>query len=139
MIETAIRNSYRDKWGVCQKSSIVVLGTKSAYVVPFSIVGCVSEIGIMLSDTYLSGKEHDLSSLGADFSEFRNIKIETKNKEVRIFIDGSNVFSQRYTQSLGDVVGIRFRFLGVGEVDYLTIKDANGQNAFGKAFQPILK
>ena len=138
VIETAIRSIYNEKWAVCQKSSIVIVGTKSAYVIPFSIEGCVSEIGLMLSDVYLSGKEHDLSALGADFSEFRDLKIETENKKVRVFIDGKKVLSQAYDVSIGDVVGIRFRFIGAGEVDYLKIKDSKGMSAFGDMFTPLL-
>ncbi|MDY8137625.1 hypothetical protein [Aquimarina sp. 2201CG5-10] len=136
LLETVFKNTYRDKWAVCQKSSIVIVGTKSAYIIPFSIPGCISEIGMMLSEVYLDGKKNDLSALGLDLSELRNIKVITENKLVRIFIDDNQVFSQKYTESIGDVVGIRFRFLGAGEVTNLRLESNNGITAFDNSFIP---
>ena len=65
---------------------------KSAFIIPFSIAGCVSEIGMMLSDVFLSGKKHDLSSLGTDLSEFKDIEIKVKDNLATISIDTNEVF-----------------------------------------------
>ena len=123
ILKTAIRNTYRDKWAVCQRVSLYVLGTKSAMIIPLSIPGCVSEIGMMLSDVYLNGKENDLSGLGIDLSYQRAIKIEVRNKHMSVFADDSVLFTQAYSASIGDIVGFRYRFIGAGEVDYLRVSD----------------
>jgi hypothetical protein len=120
-LNTAIKNSYREKWAICQMSTIIIVGSKSAFFVPFSIPGCVSEINAMFSEVRLNGKETDLSSFGIDLTTFRNINIKVKNKHVRVFVDDKNIFSQVYNESIGELVGVRYRFLGVGEVNYLNI------------------
>ncbi len=122
-LTTSIRNVYRDKWAVCQTTSIVIVGTKSAFFVPFSISGCISELGVMLSDIYLDGKKHDLSFLGTDMSKFRTIKIASKDKEFKVFIDNHNVLTHSYTKSIGNIVGMRFRFLGAGEVENIHLSN----------------
>ncbi len=126
LFKTSIRNTYSDKWAICQNTKIVILGTKGAMIIPFSIPGCVSDIGLMLNDVYVSGKEHDLSAFGLDFFEFRNIEMEVKEKEVSVRVDGKQIYSGAYYRAIGQLVGIRFRFLGIGEVKDLIIKNAEG-------------
>ncbi|MEO9513290.1 MAG: hypothetical protein ABJN84_14105 [Flavobacteriaceae bacterium] len=125
ILNTTLQNVYRDKWAVCQKTSIVILGTKSAIIVPFSIPGCVSEMGILLSETYIDGKEHDLSSLGMDLTVPKNLKIEVRNKRLTVFNGSTRLFSKTYQESIGDIAGVRFRFLGAGEVTNLKLTDIN--------------
>ena len=127
ILETAVRNVYRDKWAVCQQLAILVLGTKSAHIIPFSIPGCVSEIGIMLSDVYLSGKEHDLSGLGLNMSSFRNLKIEVRDKQLTVFSENLILFTRTYKESIGNIVGIRYRFLGAGEIANIRVTDLSGE------------
>lgn len=123
VLYSSIKNVYREKWAVCQRTTIVILGSKSALMIPFSIPGCVSEIGVMLSERFLNGKENDLSSLGVDFSDFRNIEIRSENKHVKVFVDQVEVFSRHYKQSIGQIVGLRYRFLGAGEVSEVRLSD----------------
>lgn len=127
VLHTSIRNRYSEKWAVCQNAAIFILGTKSAMIVPFSIPGCVSEIGVMMSDVYLSGKEHDLSGLGVDLSVTQNFKIEVRDKQLTIFLGDRQLFTERYYQTMGTIVGLRYRFLGAGEVSYLKLTNLTGQ------------
>ncbi|WP_422080195.1 hypothetical protein [Ulvibacterium sp.] len=125
-LTTSIRNIYREKWAVCQNALIIILGTKSTLIVPFSIPGCVSEIGVMMSDVYISGKEHDLSGLGVDLSVTRDFKIEVRNKRLRVFLEDEQLFTGEYNESIGTIAGIRYRFLGAGEVSYTKLTDLSG-------------
>lgn len=123
ILKTSVKNVYREKWAVCQQMSIYILGTKSAIIVPFSIPGCVSEIGVMLSDIYLSGKEHDLSALGLEMSSLRDLQIEVKDKNLTVYADSIKLFSRTYNKSIGNIVGFRYRFKGAGTVNYLKVSD----------------
>ncbi len=122
ILETAFKNIYNDKWAVCASTNLVVVGTKSALIIPFSIPGCVSTIGLMMSEISVSGKENDLSMFGTDLSKFQKFKILVENKSVMVSIDDHIIYTGHYTESIGNIVGIRYRFLGAGAVDYLTLK-----------------
>ncbi len=126
VLTTSMRNTYREKWAVCQNASIIVLGTKSAIIVEFSIPGCVSEIGVMMSDVYVGGKEHDLSGLGVDLSVTRDFKIVVRNKRLRVFLGDEQLFTGEYNESMGTIAGIRYRFLGAGAVSYTKLTDLSG-------------
>lgn len=122
LLKTSMRNNYSDKWAVCSTTRLVILGSKGAMVIPFSIPGCVSEIGLMMGDVYVSGKENDLSMFGTDLSEFQEFEIEVREQKIVIRIGGEEIYSGGYEKSIGRLVGIRYRFLGAGEVEYLKIE-----------------
>ncbi len=126
-LKTSIKNVYQDKWAICQKTSIVILGTKSAFIIPFSIPGCTSELKGMISEKNLNGKKSDLSTLGVDFSISKNIEIKVNDKLLTVYIDKSKVFSSKHKNSIGNIVGIRFRFVGVSEVTNTNLTDVLGK------------
>ena len=122
-LKTAIKNVYNDKWAVCQNATIIIVGTKSAHMIPFSISGCASNMRVMMSDVFLSGKKHDLSALAIDLSQKAKLKIEVVNKRLSVFYEDKELFSSAYNESIGEIVGIRYRFLGAGEVQNLTLSN----------------
>ncbi|WP_298895595.1 hypothetical protein [uncultured Psychroserpens sp.] len=122
-LQSSIKSIYHDKWAVCQKTSIVVVGTKSAFIIPFSIPGCTSELNGMVSEKALKGKNMDLSSLGIDFSSERRVLITSKDKVLKVYIDDLEVFSKDYAESIGNIVGIRYRFLGISEIRDIKLLD----------------
>ncbi|SFR39864.1 hypothetical protein SAMN04490243_1576 [Robiginitalea myxolifaciens] len=127
VLETSIRNIYHEKWAVCQRVNLLILGSRSAIIIPFSIPGCISEIGVMMSEVYLGGKENDLSGLGIDFSESRDIRIEVTDKYIQVFAEDTLLYSGSYTQSIGRIAGFRYRFVGAGEVSKLKLMDSGGK------------
>lgn len=127
VLNTTFRNIYNDKWAVCETTRLVVLGTKGAIVIPFSIPGCISELGLLLNDTYVNGKENDLSAFGVNLSDFKNIELSVRNKNVKVSIEDEIIYIGHYNYSVGSLVGFRFRFLGAGEVDYLKLSDLDGR------------
>ncbi len=125
-LQTNLANVYNDKWAVCQNATIIIVGTKSVHMIPFAISGCASNMGIMMSDVYLSGKKHDLSSLAVDISKPTDIKIEVIDKRVTIFANDKKLFSSTYNVSIGNIVGLRYRFLGAGAVNQIMLSDLSG-------------
>ncbi len=134
-LETTLKNALKEKWAVCQTTQIYVIGTKGALIIPFTIPGCISNINVMLNDVYMNGKEQDLSALGLDLSSFKNIKIHVVKKQLKVFIGGNETFSAKYRKSLGKLVGIRYKFLGAGDVKHIKLLDAYGKTVIKDNFQ----
>ena len=137
-LETSIRNVYDDKWAVCQKTYIYIIGTKGALIIPFSIAGCVSDLGLMLNDVYISGKENDLSALAVDFSLFRKIGIDVRDKQISVSLDEKEVYTNSYNKTIGAFAGIRFKFVGAGEVEYVKVADGQGRLNLDENFSGAL-
>jgi hypothetical protein len=122
-LNSSVKISWSDKWAICQSARIFILGTDGAMIIPFSNIGCSSNNGLMLNDVYLSGKENDLSAFGTDLSRFTELKIHVRDKNIQVFIKGNLVYENEYFETMGRLVGIRYRFIGVGEVEYYSLMD----------------
>jgi len=125
----SMRNIYSDKWAICSTTRVVILGTTGAMIIPFSIPGCVSEIGLMMNDVYLSGKENDLSMFGTDLSQFQNFEIKVEGKAINVIIEVESIYRGKYNESIGKLVGLRFRFLGAGEVKDIKLEKLGSENS----------
>lgn len=125
--ETTISNTFDDRWAVCQRMAIYFIGTDGAMIIPFAKIGCSSDLNMMLNDVYLRGKEHDLSALSTDFTEPKNLSIDVHDLKVRVSIEGEEVYQAAYQESMGRLVGVRFKFVGTGEVRSFKLKDRSDQ------------
>lgn len=115
-LATSIKNTWGEGPAVCKTAKIFVLCTKGAFIIPFTIPGCVSDVNLMLGDKYLRGKEHDLSAFGIDVSDWTDVKLEVRARKVKIFAGEKLIWQDEYKENMGDVVGMRFSFLGGGMV-----------------------
>jgi len=118
----SIKNTYGEGPAVCKTAKIFILCTKGAFIVPFTIKGCVSDVNLMMGEKYLRGKEHDLSAFGIDVSEWTDVRVEVRERKVKIWAKGKMIWEDEYPQTVGDVVGMRVSFLGAGSIKAIQIK-----------------
>ena len=114
ILESSIKNTFAEGPAVCKTAKIFVLCSKGAFIIPFTIPGCISDINLKANDHYLDGNSNDLSSFGADLSEWANIKVEVKSRVMKIFLNDKLIRQETYKEDAGEVVGLRFSFLGQG-------------------------
>lgn len=127
-LNSKVKISWNEKWAVCQSARIYILATDGAMIIPFSNIGCSSNNGLMLNDVYLSGKENDLSAFGTDLSKETDLEIKVRNKKIYVSIDSNLVYEGEYFKSMGRLVGLRYKFLGIGEVASFSLKDWEGSD-----------
>ena len=85
----------------------------------------------MLNDKYISGKENDLSAFGIiDDRDYKNITIKALGKSVKVLLADKVIFKEEYAETMGRLVGVRFKFLGSGEVKNVQITDSQGDIFF---------
>lgn len=122
--ETQIKNKSLEPELLCQDCQIMVYAEHGSFVIPVSPKGCVSDIGIMASEVYKSGKTNDLSGFGCDLNDWRRIKCDVSNKKLSVFIDNQLACELSYSKPLGKIMGWHYFFKGCGAVDYLKLFDA---------------
>lgn len=125
-LETAIKQTYSEAAAVCQTAEIRVLCTNGHFQIPLSIPGCVGTLTLWMSEKRVDGESADLSAFGAEMSQFQHLTLVVQSQAVTVFLGGNIIFEGEFEEDPGDVVGIRYRFLGNGVVDYLRLK--NGDN-----------
>ena len=82
-----------------------------------------------INDVFLQGRSNDLSSFSADLSEWTPIKLEVNNRTMKIFLNDKLIRQETYKEDAGEVVGLRFSFLGGGAVKNIKLSDGNGNPA----------
>lgn len=135
---TRFRNNYRKSNGICQHSSVLVHGTEGVLLLPFSIPGCVSDLTVFYNGNAFSGKTNDFSSFGYAMDSWQNLRIVSERKTITVFRDKDVILELPFEESLGKIVGFRFRFQGMGEVDYVRLTNLE-KVIFEDDFQPAVR
>lgn len=129
-LESSIKNTFAEGPAVCKTARIFVLCSKGAFIVPVTIPGCIGEINLKVNDLYLEGRSKDLSSFSADLTEWTSVKIEVKNRMMKVFLNDKLISEETYKEDAGEVVGIRFSFLGAGAVKDIRLLDGKGRDEY---------
>ena len=116
-MEASFKNTYSRGDGVCRNTRIVILCTRGAIIIPFSIPGCVGDLELMANDVSQGGDKYDLSAFGCDFSNWQKLKLAVRNRKVMISLNNIPVHQLTYEENAGEIAGMRFLFTGSGAVD----------------------
>jgi len=134
--EAELKNTYNKGDGICKQTRLILLGTNKPVIIPLVELGCVGDINLTFSDYVVHGKNQDLSGFGADLSNWQKVRFEVLNKYVKIYLNDKLVHDFTYTKNIGEVVGLRFKFRGLGEVQYVKLWNHNGELVFDENFTP---
>jgi len=115
-LEATVKNDYREGTAICQHTEMRVLCEDGAIIIPLCNKGCVSELNLLLLDKYYTGRSQDLSFLGVDLSNWVHVVCEGKEGQLRIFLDGRQVFQSSLPAKPLAIAGIDFRFQGTGSI-----------------------
>jgi len=113
---TKIKQQYNNGAAACQFSWVVLMTDGMPVAVQLSQKGCVSELNMMDGKDMVSGKTHDLSAFGVDFSQWVQIDCKTNGKNIDYFIDGKLAYSSVLPSGDMKIIGLAFGFRGTGAV-----------------------
>lgn len=97
--------------------------------------GCTSESKLQFGDLILDGKTTDLSALGADVTEWMEVKIEVRNRHVAIYYGDKKVYTCTYSKSAKKITGIGFISNGLCKIDQVELKGLNGELFYQNDFE----
>jgi len=123
--ETSVRNDYREGAAACQSTNIYILCEGTAIAIPLCAKGCVSNLDLLFTGFYASGRQQDLSAFGVDFNSFVKVKVESKKGKGTIYINDKPVYMVDKDIIRSKIVGFDIAFQGAGSVDY--VKLSNGK------------
>ena len=125
-LETTFRNSSAVEASVCRKVNVLLLGTNSAMIIPFSDKGCISDLNLLTASSYISGKDHDMRAFGCDFSKYQNLVCRVEKQHLKIYLNNKLIWDTPQKQTLGKIEGIRFEFEGAGEIKSVKLSTPGG-------------
>jgi len=119
---------------ICPLAELTILTEEHIFYIPVTNKGCVGELQLKMGEIYQSGRDNDLSGLGANVYDWQVLRIENRKKNATIFLNDKQATEIRYNRDFGRVVGIIYTFNGPGSVDYLRIKNLDGEMIYKNEF-----
>ncbi len=119
----------------CPQISLHVQGDQGYYWIMFGNKGCESELSTRLGDRLHYGKTEDLTMFGTNMYEWQQVDISVVDKKVEFELNGKNIFSSKYEQSIGTIKEISYFFNGIGMIDDVTLWDAGHTVQFSDDFE----
>jgi len=97
--------------------------------------GCSSETFLQFGENFIGGKNTDLTPLGYDVREWKDIEVKVKDRQVTISVDGREAFKTRYENSAGLLTGLGFISNGLCEIDFVELKGLDGTVVYASDFE----
>lgn len=132
VFETLLRNDFSEGTAICQKTIVYLLCEGTAIGIPLCMKGCVSDIDLLFTEFFISGKQKNLSSFGVDFSKYAKIRIESKNGKAKIFVNDALAYEVPDHIKRAKIIGFDYVFYGTGSVDY--VKMSSGRASYDEEF-----
>ncbi len=120
-----LRNDIEHGGLTCQDVRFFIFGEQKMMVIPFSSPGCVGNLNLSVSDTYIAGQNNDLSALGINLSEWQNISL-TGHQNTLSIVTNKTSLKASYKKAMGKLMGIMIEFKGSGALDSVVLKSKAG-------------
>lgn len=133
-MEAVVRHIKADTRRPCRGAQVTIRAEDGMIRFPFDIPGCAGAMHVFAGETHHPGDKHDLSVLGADYSNWQAIKLEVKEKHVQIQVGTNPPYAMSFTRDMGKVVGMWFEFSGHGALDEIRLKDGNDRVIYEEGF-----
>lgn len=130
LVETIARNSDETGGKPCYDIDIVLIGENGMVRTVFTEKKCSRFVQLVIGEVTYNGRNHDLSMFSADISDWTSFRTSINDGVAVISINGNEIFSQSYTQSMGMLKGIKIRFFGSGQAKSIKINNETGKVKF---------
>lgn len=116
IFETTLKNAFTQSAGACQRVEVLIQCKNDIIIIPLSSKNCIGNLTLVAADYYVTSKNADLSGFGCDLSQWTTLRVETVNKHMRLFINGREAYQLTFNDGPTGIVGLQYRFNGVGAV-----------------------
>jgi hypothetical protein len=111
-----LKNEFSEGSGACQFVQVLIQCKDDIIIIPLSAKTCIGKMNLYFCGKNVNSEEADLSKFGADLNQWTNLRVESVHKNVSIFVNGEKAYSLTFTNEPRGVVGVQYRFQGVGAV-----------------------
>lgn len=128
--ETVLKNDFSEGTGACQQVQILIQCKDDVIIIPLCAKTCIGNISLYACGKNIESKDADLSGFGCDLSQWTKLRVETQNKEMTFFVNDKKVHTLNFPNDATGIVGLQYRFGGVGAVKDTWIEGAGKRHEF---------
>ena len=118
----------------CPAFELVIICEEHIFFVDLTGKGCEHNIAIKMGEVYQNGSNADLSAFGRDLYNWQHLQIQINHKQATIYLDEKPVHAITFKNDFGKVVGLNYNFTGTGAIDYVKLKNGEGQLVYEDEF-----
>ncbi|MGF2410700.1 hypothetical protein [Ferruginibacter sp.] len=127
IFETTFKNHIQEKGIFCRSTQFQISGSNSMIRFRWVNAGCSQRVLNVVSEQTFKGSTNDLSQFVLDLRQWNTVKLVNHNKQVTLYVNGKQIFTGSYQQSLGDIRGLFLEFEGTGIVKSCDLKSNDGK------------
>lgn len=116
VFETTLKNAFDKGANACQMVEVLIQCKNDFISIPLSARACVGDLDIAFCGYSTSSKEADLSRFGSDLTRWTTLRVEVINKKATIYVNNEVAHVLSFPNPGTGVVGVQYRFHGVGAV-----------------------
>lgn len=107
----------------CPYVLILIEGEKDCHYVRMALPNCTALSNYKFSEITADGEQADLRHLSVDLRNGANVRLSIKNKQAVLFVDGKQLLDIPYSQSIGNIIGLKFATNGIGKIESPELTD----------------
>lgn len=116
IFETTVRNAFTQSAGACQHVEVLIQCRNNIIIIPLSSKNCIGDLSLVAGSYYATSTNADLSGFGCDLTQWATLRVETENRQMRLFVNGREAYQLVIPDNPTGIVGLQYRFDGVGAV-----------------------
>ncbi|NII27640.1 hypothetical protein HB364_21335 [Pseudoflavitalea sp. X16] len=114
--ETKLKNDFSGGSGACQFVEVLIQCKNDIIIIPLAAKPCTGDLVLYACGARAASQDADLSRFGADLSQWTTLRVESRNKQMTFFVNGVQAYSFTIPNESTGIVGLQYRFYGVGAV-----------------------
>lgn len=115
-LETTLKSAYDQGAAACQRVEVLILCKSDVVIIPLCAKGCVGDLSLIAPGVMVRSNKADLSKFGCDLNQWVKLKVETKDKQMRFYVNGEVAYTVTCLNPPTDIVGLQYRFQGTGAI-----------------------
>jgi hypothetical protein len=123
--ETKLKNPFSGGTNACQFVQVLVQCKDDIMIIPLAAKTCTGDLNLWAYGVGATSKEADLSRFGADLNEWTTLRVESRHQQMTFFVNGVQAYSLRFPHEPTGIVGVQYRFYGVGAVKDTWFRDSS--------------
>ena len=123
--ETKLKNEFSGGTNACQFVQVLIQCKDDVMIIPLAAKACTGDLRLYACGGGGSSKDTDLSRFGTDLSQWTTLRVESRNKQMTFFVNGVQAYSLNFPNNPTDIVGVQYRFYGVGAVKDTWFRDSS--------------
>lgn len=116
IFETTLKSDFHQGNAACQRVEVLILCKDETIIIPLCSKGCVGDLSLYAAGTMVESKNANLSKFGCNLDQWVRLRVESKNRHMRFFINDEEAYSLNFFSKPAAIVGLQYRFNGTGAV-----------------------